>query len=517
VKELIARLQKQYDGLTARMESALTAASAEGATAEAVTAANADFDAAEAERKKVKLGLDRAKQIERENTEAAAQAAAAAAVADATPARQPIVQPVHNPAPAIVTGDGVFRLPAGVRRHGPLKAFKGPDAESGRTGPGLWVAATQYNHGPSLERLAEYGIRPPCPPRPTTRLGLLRPGRPRHDVDRADREYGVIRRLADVEPMASETWKGPRWTNNMTAYWVSQGNAPTQSEPGWDLIELVAKDLAAYGKMTVQLNEDALIDLGDKWAMAAAIAFAYAEDNAAFNGDGTSAYGGIVGLFTKIVAAANSPSLYTATGHTTLGASPSPTTPRSSASSRTTRGRPVWLCHKEVWANSMLPLQMAAGGATPQRHPERRQAAVPRVRRRVRERRRRRERDDRGHRHPVRRPRPVDEVRRPPAADAARAAMINDDMIKQLMTLFAASRVDIVNHTIVDPKDSTKPRPGDRAEARVSAGRAVTPNPGGRCSARPRLRVPPDPRPDPETDHDPRDDKLSASRRRRRS
>jgi hypothetical protein len=64
----------------------------------------------------------------------------------------------------------------------------------------------------------------------------------------------------------------------------------------------VAKDLAAFGKMTAQLNEDALIDLGDKWAMAAAVAFSYAEDNAAFNGDGTSTYGGITGLFTKIVA-----------------------------------------------------------------------------------------------------------------------------------------------------------------------------------------------------------------------
>jgi HK97 family phage major capsid protein len=460
VKELIARLQKQYDGLTARMESALTAASAEGATAEAVTAANADFDAAEAERKKVKLGLDRAKQIERENTEAAAQAAAAAAVADATPARQPIVQPVHNPAPAIVTGDGVFRLPAGVRRHGPLKAFKGPNANERAYKFGLWVAATMYNHGPSLKELEKYGLSATLSTVDNNKAGYFVPDQLTTDVIELQELYGVIRRLADVEPMASEIWKGPRWTNNMTAYWVSQGNAPAQSEPGWDQIELKAKDLAAFGKMTVQLNADALIDLGDKWAMAAAVAFSYAEDNAAFNGDGTSAYGGIVGLLTKIVDAANSASLFTATGHTTLGdltiadfsavVGKFPSYPAAD---------PCWLCHKEVYANSMLPLMMNAGGATPL---DIQNGGKPRFM---------------GY--------DVEFVAVMPKAASVttgvtgilfadldlstkfgdrrqrvmRVGEINDDMIKQLITLFAASRVDIVNHTIVDPKTSTSPGP----------------------------------------------------------
>src|SRR5262249_23671838 len=172
------------------------------------------------------------------------------------------------------------------------------DAELRAYQAGLWVAARMYGHGPSLERVRELGIEGPGPvaamaPMATmstlnnNSAGYFVPDVLSTTVIELQELYGVIRRLADIEPMSSETWKGPRWTNGMVAYWVSQGSSPTQSEPGWDLVELVAKDLAAFGKMTAQLNEDALINVGDKWAMAAAVAFTFAEDNAWVDGVGT--------------------------------------------------------------------------------------------------------------------------------------------------------------------------------------------------------------------------------------
>jgi hypothetical protein len=54
--------------------------------------------------------------------------------------------------------------------------------------------------------------------------------------------------------------------------------------------------------MTRNLNEDALIDLGDEWADVRGDRVRLEGGRRAFNGDGTSAYGGITGLFTKIVA-----------------------------------------------------------------------------------------------------------------------------------------------------------------------------------------------------------------------
>jgi HK97 family phage major capsid protein len=212
--------------------------------------------------------------------------------------------------------------------------------------------------------------------------------------------------------------------------------------------------------MSRQLNEDALIDLGDKWAMAAAVAFSYAEDNAAFNGDGSSTYGGITGLFTKIALSANAASVRTATGHTTPSAlTISDYATVVGAFPNYPGANPCWICHKEVWANSMLPLQMNAGGALPVHIME---GGKPQLL---------------GY--------DVEFTQVAPKVSAAttgtipilfadlnlstklgdrrqrtlRVGEINDDMIKQLMTMFAASRVDIVNHTITDPKNSSNAGP----------------------------------------------------------
>lgn len=458
LKDLIAKLNKQIADVKAKQQAALAASEADGVSAEDRTKHIAEFDRLQAEKEGAQANLKRAEAMDREEEEAAAEAERRRVAAKTTPVTQPIVPPVHaggNGAPNV--GGGTV-IPAHVRRVGPLKAFKGPDAELRAYKTGLWVAARMYGHGPSLERCRELGIEGPQATLSTTdnnKGGYFVPDVMSTTVMELQEQYGVIRRLADVEPMSSETWKGPRWTNSMVAYWVSQGNAPTQSEPGWDTIELTAKDLAAFGKMTRQLSEDALIDLGDKWAMAAAVAFSYAEDNAAFNGTGASSYGGITGLLPKVVLAANAASLVTATGHTTLGAltvgdfnsviGKFPNYPAA---------KPVWLCHKEVYANSMLGLQMAAGGVTA--------------------------RDIQEGGRPSFGGYPVEFVNVMPKAASVttgvtgilfadlalavkfgdrrvrtlRSGEINDDMIKQLITLFAASRVDINVHTVVDPKDS---------------------------------------------------------------
>src|SRR5262249_48799289 len=98
-------------------------------------------------------------------------------------------------------------------------------------------------------------------------------------------KYGLFRQYAEIVPMGSTTKETPRWTAGMTAYWTGEGAKPTSSDPAWDLILLVAKDLKAMTKMTRNLDEDSAVSLGDKITMALAEAFSYAEDNAGFNGD----------------------------------------------------------------------------------------------------------------------------------------------------------------------------------------------------------------------------------------
>ena len=53
-------------------------------------------------------------------------------------------------------------------------------------------------------------------------------------------------------------------------------------------------------KMTSELEEDAVISIGDDLATEIAYAFSYAEDNAGFNGDGTSTYHRIAGVRTRL-------------------------------------------------------------------------------------------------------------------------------------------------------------------------------------------------------------------------
>jgi HK97 family phage major capsid protein len=449
VNPRIAKLAKQIEDLTAEQEQILVKAEGEGRDLNEEEAKR--FDEIKASLVKAKVSLDRENELERNKAFAAA------------PATRVIVQE-NNPHAATA---GTVTIPAKCRRYGSLQAFKGPKAEENAYVAGLFVAAAFYGHQPSAQRLQELGVPMERAPHMATMSTSSNGGGAYFIPDVMDttvieltEQFGVIRRLAEIQPMTADTWKGPRWATSMTAYWVGEGTAPTQSEPGWDQVELVAKNLAAYGKMTVQLNEDALIDLGDKWAMAAAIAFAYAEDDAAFNGTGAISYGGITGLFPKIILAANAASLYTATSRTTLGAlimadftavvGRFPNYPGAS---------PAWLCHKEIWASTMLPLQMASGGATPA--------------------------DIRGGSPPLFLGYPVEFVNVAPRASAVttgvtgilfgdlklstkfgdrrqramRVGEINDDMIKQQMTLFSAERVDIVNHSLVDPKNSSNPGP----------------------------------------------------------
>lgn len=453
LKLLVSKLKKQAADIEARQSAALVAADAEGVSDDDRAKHLAEFDRLQAEKVKQRENLTRAEELLAHHSE---------------PITQPIVSgPANLPT---VTAGGPPRVPTTQRRRGPLKAFKGPDAELHAYQTGLWVAATFYGHEESRSRLAEHGIvslraNGMAPLATLTGSnnslgGYFVPDVMDTAIIRLTEEFGVIRRLAANVPMSSDTWTGPRWTTAMTAYWVGEGVAPTQSEPGWDQVSLVAKNLAAFGKMTVQLSEDAIINLGDEWTMAAAIAFAYAEDNAAFNGTGSSAFGGIVGLLTKITDAANAASLFTATGQTTLGA-------LTLGSFWSVVGKfpnypgadPRWLCHKEVYAASMGPLQTAAGGVTPA---DIAAGGIPRFL---------------GY--------PVEFVNVMPKAASVTTGVtgilladlalsskfgdrrqrslevgrINDDLIKQLLTLFAASRVDILNHTIVDPKNSSSAGP----------------------------------------------------------
>jgi len=103
--------------------------------------------------------------------------------------------------------------------------------------------------------------------------------------------------------MARDTLVIPRRTGGLTAYFTSENpsSAITESDAAWDNVSLTAKKLATLTRMSSEIAEDAVINMADWLAREIAYAFAVKEDDCGFNGDGTSTYGGITGVRTKII------------------------------------------------------------------------------------------------------------------------------------------------------------------------------------------------------------------------
>lgn len=132
-------------------------------------------------------------------------------------------------------------------------------------------------------------------------------------------QRGAFRAAAQVFPMSRESTSVPRRAGGLTAYFTSEGAAITESNMSWDNINLVAKKLAAFNRTSTELDEDAAIDLGDEFAFQAGYAFASKEDDCGFNGDGTSAYGGIRGVTVLLLDGTHDAGkVVAATGHDTF-------------------------------------------------------------------------------------------------------------------------------------------------------------------------------------------------------
>ena len=113
-------------------------------------------------------------------------------------------------------------------------------------------------------------------------------------------QYGVLRRNAKIEPMISDTKRIPKRSATLTASFVGEATAGTETTQTFEQVTLVAKKLMVLSTISNELNEDSLINLGDSIAGECAYAMAKREDECGFQGDGTSSFGGIVGIVNAI-------------------------------------------------------------------------------------------------------------------------------------------------------------------------------------------------------------------------
>lgn len=289
-----------------------------------------------------------------------------------------------------------FRIPANVKRSGSLKNFAGTkngmDAEQRAYRFGQWCLAKitadlpgKFNFYDSVRFCQNYlgcsfgplvdfstGFR-------NAAMGegagdssggqYLVPEEFGMDMIDLRERYGVARRLFKMRSMSSDTRTDPRRSGGLTAYFVAENSAGTESNKSWDQVRLTAKDLMVISRYSSQLNADSVIAIGDDLAGEIAYAFSEKEDQCAFNGDGTSTYGGIVGVRKSLQDSAGTPTT-TSAGGVVVGT--------GNAYSELTLDdflgvvavlpqyadtpNAAWVCHKSFFHNVMLNLELSAGG-----------------------------------------------------------------------------------------------------------------------------------------------------------
>lgn len=199
------------------------------------------------------------------------------------------------------------------------------------------------------------------------------------DLIRIVEQYGAVRTIARPERMTSDTKTIPRRTAGLTAYFVGEGTAPTQSDISVDVVNLVAKKMSTLTYHSSELDEDSAVDIGNVLAQEIAQAFAYKEDICGISGDGTSTYGGIVGITRKFrdsVEAAGgtwttdahrlyNPTLFNATGNLWSEATLADFFPVVGGIVSSADGPDcVWVCHRVFYYTVMARLMLAQGGST---------------------------------------------------------------------------------------------------------------------------------------------------------
>ena len=261
-------------------------------------------------------------------------------------------------------------VPAKAKLHGKLRAFAGENGDRDAYTMGRWAAASLFGHRRSAAWLDDHGIRADMSESEDDRGGLFVPTEMQLAIVRLVEEFGIARQYARIEPMGSDTKRVPIRTEGLTATPVGEttransgSNTVAVDDIKYTIAELVARKWKVVVKISDELNEDSLISLAEQIAIEAATAFAYAEDNSAFNGDGTSTYHGISGVMNALLAGSVHTALSGNTAFSTLDL----------ADFLAIKGKlpryaginPAWFISQEGYCDSMERLQMAAGGLTP--------------------------------------------------------------------------------------------------------------------------------------------------------
>lgn len=177
---------------------------------------------------------------------------------------------------------------------------------------------------------------------------------------------GAARKVLSFIPIKGDKVDMPRDTGGVTVYWPGEGGNITESNPSGNNVSVVANKMTAITRVSNELLNDSAIAFGDWVARRISYAMADKEDEAVFNGDGTSTYGGHTGFRSKLFSSAtvaNNAGLVVGSGNlyselsltdfiAVMGRTPS----------YVTGGK--WVMHKEFYFNTCVRVGYGVGGVT---------------------------------------------------------------------------------------------------------------------------------------------------------
>lgn len=227
---------------------------------------------------------------------------------------------------------------------------------------GQFILATIYGNKKSERYCVENGIpiQNAMTTGDNTKGGFLVPEPLEASIIELREQYGVFARYAQQVTMGDAVMNWPKLQSEISTYYVGENSAITTSDMAIGQVRLEAKKLASLTPVSTELTEDSVISVAEMLARSVAQQFAYAEDLAGFNGDGTSTYGGITGLASALAAGSIHDALSGNVGFTTYDMADFETC--MSKCKMYPGANKAWFISQVGWANSMQRLMDAIGG-----------------------------------------------------------------------------------------------------------------------------------------------------------
>jgi HK97 family phage major capsid protein len=194
------------------------------------------------------------------------------------------------------------KVPAKAK-GGVVKAFQGPNADKEAYIAGQFFLSINGHQGAN-EWLKSHGIQNAMSTSDNTKGGYLVPEVLESAIIRNVEEFGIARRECRVYPMGPGVTLIPRRAGGFTGYFAGENSSVTASDLAFDQVRLEARKLMVFSSWSSELPEDSVVALGDLLTQEVAQCFAVKEDQCLFLGDGTSTYGGILGLANALAAGA---------------------------------------------------------------------------------------------------------------------------------------------------------------------------------------------------------------------